>query len=60
MVVQKMHAVVQKMQVKPSFSSERYVLNNRPMGDRTLAEQRIQIQGKQPWKGALYAMESWD
>jgi hypothetical protein len=29
------------------------------MGDRTLAEQRIQ-QGKQPWKGALYAVESWD
>jgi hypothetical protein len=29
------------------------------MGDRTLAEQRIQTQGKQPWKGAVYAMESW-
>jgi len=58
MVVQKMQAVVQKMQVKPSFSSERYVLNKRPMGERMLAEQHVQTQGKQPWKGALYAMES--
>jgi len=30
------------------------------MGDRMLAEQRMQTQGKQPWKAALYAMESWD
>ena len=55
-----MQAVVQEMQVKPSFSSERYVVNKRPMDDRMLAEQRIQAEGKQPWKGALYATESWD
>jgi hypothetical protein len=30
------------------------------MGDRMLAEQRIQTQGKLRWKGALYAVESWD
>jgi hypothetical protein len=55
-----MQAGVQKIQVKPSFSSERYVLNKRPMGDRMLAKLCIQTQGKQPWKGALYAVESWD
>src|SRR5262245_1056141 len=46
MAVQKMQAVVQKIQVKRSFSSERYVLNKRPMGDRMLAELCIQTQGK--------------
>jgi hypothetical protein len=46
MAVQKMQAGVQKIQVKPSFSSERYVLNKRPMGDRMLAELCIQTQGK--------------
>jgi hypothetical protein len=32
MVVQKMQVVVQKMQVKPSFSFKPYVSNRRPMG----------------------------
>src|SRR5262245_50155144 len=45
MAVQKMQAVVQKIQVRRSFSSERYVLNKRPMGDM-LAELCIQTQGK--------------
>src|SRR5262245_8220083 len=31
-VVQKMQVVVQKMQVKPSFSSKPYLSNRRPMG----------------------------
>jgi hypothetical protein len=46
MTVQKMQAVVPKMQVKPSFNSERYVLNKRPISDRMLAELCIQTQGK--------------
>ena len=60
MAVQKMQAVVQKIQVKRSFSSERYVLNKRPMGDRMLAELCIQTQGKghgevrsMPWKAGI-------
>src|SRR5215475_15348996 len=32
MVVQKMQVVVQKMQVKPSFSFKPYLSNRRPMG----------------------------
>jgi len=59
MVVQKIHAVVQKMQVKPSSSSERYVLNKRPMGDRMLAEQRKHKENSHgklrsmPWKAGI-------
>jgi hypothetical protein len=42
----KCRPLFKKMQVKQYFSSERYVLNKRPMGDRMLADLCIQTQGK--------------
>jgi hypothetical protein len=49
-----MQVVVQKMQVKPSFSFVTSQTRDQ------WATGRIRTQGKQPWKCALYAVESWD
>jgi hypothetical protein len=53
-VFQKMQVIVQKMQVKPSFS---FVTSQ---ARDQWATGCIQTQGKQPRKYALYAVESWD
>jgi hypothetical protein len=43
----KCRPLFKKMQVKQYFSSERYVKQERPTGDRMLAELCIQTQGKE-------------
>ena len=47
MVVQKMQVVVQKMQVKLSFSFKPYLSNRRPMGGGCLQGLGIQVQERQ-------------